>query len=87
MLVATFEADRVVGLGGAFHPEVVREVVVQDAVRTNGTPEAMVHVRHTCAWRPGGKLPCASATYSTHVAGNAFSRRIPYRGPGTYVSA
>ena len=33
MLVATFEADRVVGLGGALLPEVVREVV-QYAVRT-----------------------------------------------------
>ena len=67
MLVATFEAVWVVGIGGACDPEEPRYAEFK-----NGTPEAVVRVvRHTCARRPGGKLPCASATYSTQVAGKA----------------
>ena len=85
MLVATFEADRVVGLGGALAPEEVREV--QYAVRTAHPRLWYAYGIYVRVAPRGQALPCASATYSTHVAGNAFSRHIQYRGPGTYVSA
>ena len=41
----------------------------------------------TCsAWRPGGRLPCASGTYTTREAGTR-SPYVPNGGTGAYVSA
>ena len=96
MLVATFEADRVVGLGGAFVPEEVR--AVQYAVRTAhprlwyaygirargalgaSCPAPLLRTAHT--WL----VTRLAGTYSTEAPGRTCQLRFDQATLGAAVS-